>query len=178
MRSLSPLVWVSCFALAMAPSSAVFAQAQQPQAPQVRPIPQSQQQLPQVRAPLQAPRIDRARCDPNDCDGDGRRAEAVGGDDCDDMDGNRYPGNVEIADFDGHDEDCDLTTFGVRDVDGDGETDSRAYNSDGRRRFAGTDCNDQVRAINSMAQELPNGVDDDCNGDVDDLVGTWYTPTR
>lgn len=48
-----------------------------------------------------------------DADGDGHRSQACGGaanDDCDDNDANRYPGNVEVCDDVGHDEDCDPCT--------------------------------------------------------------------
>ncbi|MDN3638757.1 hypothetical protein QWY82_08055 [Simiduia curdlanivorans] len=48
-----------------------------------------------------------------DNDGDGHLAASCGGDDCDDNDANRYPGNVEIADSNDHDEDCNLNTHGI-----------------------------------------------------------------
>lgn len=86
----------------------------------------------------------RAPCDPlnqvcneevNDCrdacpdrDGDGHADHACGGDDCDDNDSARYPGNLEVCDFAGHDEDCNETTFGVLDLDRDGQTDARCWN--------------------------------------------------
>jgi len=47
-----------------------------------------------------------------DGDGDGAIATACGGDDCDDSDPERFPGNTEICDADDRDEDCDPTTFG------------------------------------------------------------------
>lgn len=47
-----------------------------------------------------------------DNDGDGHLAASCGGDDCDDNDSNRYPGNVEILDAADHDEDCDVNTHG------------------------------------------------------------------
>lgn len=55
-----------------------------------------------------------------DNDGDGSKAIACGGDDCDDGDPNRFPGNIEICDARGIDEDCDPTTVGDLDRDGDG----------------------------------------------------------
>lgn len=63
-----------------------------------------------------------------DADGDGSISIACGGDDCDDRDRNRYPGNVEVCDARGHDEDCNITTFGNRDSDGDGYIDAACFN--------------------------------------------------
>jgi hypothetical protein len=48
-----------------------------------------------------------------DLDGDGHRSPLVGGDDCDDFDSHEYPGNTEVRDGYGHDEDCDPTTGGI-----------------------------------------------------------------
>lgn len=48
-----------------------------------------------------------------DNDGDGVTAAHCGGSDCDDNDPRRYPGNVEIWDSEGRDEDCDASTSGV-----------------------------------------------------------------
>ena len=53
-----------------------------------------------------------------DRDGDGARAMYCGGDDCDDNDANRYPGNVEVWDKHNHDEDCDDSTSGVNALGG------------------------------------------------------------
>jgi hypothetical protein len=55
-----------------------------------------------------------------DKDGDGFPAIHCGGNDCDDNNANRYPGNVEICDARGIDEDCDTSTVGDLDEDGDG----------------------------------------------------------
>ena len=54
------------------------------------------------------------------------------------------------------------------DEDGDGYTDDR---------LGGDDCDDEDAAVNPGGRELCNGLDDDCNGAVDDdAVGmnTWY----
>ena len=75
------------------------------------------------------------RCgDPTGCvtnpdrDGDGHDRIECGGDDCNDNDLNRYPGNTEVCDDEGHDEDCDPSTPGRRDADGDGFVDSECRN--------------------------------------------------
>lgn len=108
-----------------------------------------------------------------DCDGDGAKSTAHGGFDCDDTDPRRYPGNVEVADFEGLDEDCDPQTIGNRDLDGDGFIDNRVFNAYGAR---GDDCDDTRRFIHPGAAELPNKIDDDCDGDIDNLVGEWWSP--
>jgi hypothetical protein len=47
-----------------------------------------------------------------DRDSDGHTSAATGGDDCNDNDGNEFPGNAERWDADDHDEDCDGSTHG------------------------------------------------------------------
>lgn len=59
-------------------------------------------------------------CRLGDLDGDGHVSVNCGGDDCDDADRNRFPGNHEVCDSRGHDEDCDPRTSGSTDRDGDG----------------------------------------------------------
>ncbi len=59
-----------------------------------------------------------------DQDGDGVWSVSCGGADCDDNDPLRFPGNVEVCDANGRDEDCDPTTIGERDADGDGFVDA------------------------------------------------------
>lgn len=63
-----------------------------------------------------------------DADRDGAIAIELGGDDCDDQDPTRFPGNVEVCDADGHDEDCNFETGGERDADRDGHVDSQCFN--------------------------------------------------
>jgi len=79
--------------------------------------------------------------------------------DCDDTDGSVYPGATEIP-YDGIDQDC--VGGDLADLDGDG------YAGDG-----GTDCNDNDGDVNPAATEVADGVDEDCDGLVDE--GTdWY----
>lgn len=68
-----------------------------------------------------------------DADGDGHRDHRCGGDDCDDADPNRFPGNAEVCDAAGHDEDCNPCTVssastGDGDKDGDGFVDVKCSN--------------------------------------------------
>lgn len=79
-----------------------------------------------------------------------------GGDDCDDTDATIHPGAVEIPN-DGIDQDCDGEDL-VTDGDGDGFP-------------ASEDCNDEDASIHPGATELINGVDDDCDGVVDERYG-------
>jgi hypothetical protein len=151
--------------LVCAPAPAAFAQITGAP-PVVRP-PQVQIQPPARTCPASQ----------RDCDGDGFNSVAHGGNDCDDYDRARWPGAPEVADREGHDEDCDTQTYGQVDADGDGEFDARYFNRTASGEInGGTDCDDTRRGIRSTAQELPNRIDDDCNGVVDDLAGTWYTP--
>ena len=104
-----------------------------------------------------------------DVDGDGFADVACGGDDCDDADARRFPGNLEICD-DGHDEDCDPTTLG-RDLDLDGQQDARCCNGD----VCGRDCDDERPMTNDGGEEICDGRDNDCDGMVDEGVTlTFY----
>lgn len=62
-----------------------------------------------------------------DDDGDGYQAASCGGTDCDDTNPNRFPGNAEVCDAQNLDEDCDPTTVGELDADGDGFTDMACF---------------------------------------------------
>ncbi len=96
------------------------------------------------------------------------------GDDCNDLDGNRFPGNVEFCDAENHDEDCDSTTFGIVDVDSDGHPSAECCNLDEEASPAaflcGTDCDDTKSNINPGVTEACDGLDNNCNGDVDEGV--------
>ncbi|WP_265571270.1 putative metal-binding motif-containing protein [Sphingomicrobium nitratireducens] len=115
-----------------------------------------------------------------DADGDGVEAIEAGGSDCDDTDSNRFPGNPEVADAEGHDEDCDVSTIGDVDQDNDGFISMQAFNvhDDGVHETRGTDCNDRNLKVNPMAIDFMNNYDDDCDGtvDEDDPASPSYIP--
>lgn len=108
-----------------------------------------------------------------DADGDGVADVACGGEDCDDTDANRYPGNAE--DCNNRDEDCNPTTLG-NDRDGDGFVDSDCCNPDSEGVLqCGFDCDDAMAGIAPGQPESCNGFDDDCNGAIDDgVLLTFY----
>lgn len=105
---------------------------------------------------------------PGDCDGDGHKESLeCGGDDCDDDDGDRHPGNTEVCDAAGHDEDCNPDTVAGDDdgdLDGDGYISAACCNGD----TCGDDCDDSARDIYPGAREVCNAVDDDCDGRIDE----------
>lgn len=112
-----------------------------------------------------------------DHDGDGhnnvrcvtKQGKEIRSDDCDDYDVSRYPGNSEQCSGvkpDSHDEDCNPHTFGKRDKDGDGFTDSRCCNG----KNCGSDCDDTRRSVHPNQNEACNGLDDNCNGKRDEGV--------
>ncbi len=106
-----------------------------------------------------------------DADGDGHRSADCGGDDCDDSDANRFPGNTEICDANDRDEDCDARTFGIRDGDGDMFADQQCCNVDSAgMRHCGDDCNDSRANVHPSLAEACDGLDNNCDGSVDEGV--------
>ena len=117
------------------------------------------------------------RYDAADADADGHAdaacIDARGrplGDDCDDADASRNPEAPEVCDEGQVDEDCDPSTVGERDDDGDGVTSSACCNSTAHERQCGPDCDDQNAHVGPNATELCDGLDNDCNGRVDEDV--------
>lgn len=113
------------------------------------------------------------RAEAADKDRDGHLTTAAGGDDCDDNDRNRYYGNIEVADFDGHDEDCNPATIGNLDQDRDGYVDCRVFNWTSHIDVnVGEDCDDGRTNVNPRSTEACNNRDDNCNGIIDEeLIG-------
>ena len=112
-----------------------------------------------------------------DDDGDGwpgeEHADACGDAwaqlDCDDLAPAVHPGAEEVCNA--LDDDCDgdlLESFA--DSDGDGLPDCADPDADGDGEdstdFGGPDCDDDDPAVNTSADEVCNGVDDDCDGDL------------
>jgi hypothetical protein len=114
-------------------------------------------------------------CSEPDRDGDGRLSMECGGDDCDDSDPNRFPGNPEVCDTLHHDEDCDDTTYGFRDADGDGVADANCCNERDGSLYCGGDCDDMAPGVAPTAPEVCNGLDDDCDDIIDEgVLETFY----
>jgi hypothetical protein len=109
--------------------------------------------------------VDRCGGECPDADMDGHRDASCGGDDCDDADPNRFPGNTEVCD-DGHDEDCDDTTLGD-DPDGDGYVGIECCNGD----RCGTDCGPMDPAVRPDTVDPCGEGDQDCDGDIDEGCG-------
>ena len=110
--------------------------------------------------------------------------------DCDDTDATALPGGTEVCD--GVDNDCDglvddddPTVSGASswyvDADGDGYGSSstvQACQQPSGTAESSDDCDDGDAAISPDAQEVCNGSDDDCDGDVDEADSSdataWY----
>ncbi len=120
----------------------------------------------------------------DDLDGDGY----VESQDCDDEDPSSYPGGPEFCD--GADNDCDgevddnaldtLVWYADEDNDGYGDPDNAEYACQEPWGYTTdqSDCDDTDAAIHPGAKELWDGVDNDCDGDIDEDGGApeydWF----
>jgi MYXO-CTERM domain-containing protein len=104
-------------------------------------------------------------------------------DDCDDADANNFPGNTEICD--GQDNNCDgvidegVTVTYYEDADGDNYGNSAVLTADCNPPSGyvtdDTDCNDTEVTVYPGATELCDGLDNDCDGTIDEgVTGTYY----
>jgi MYXO-CTERM domain-containing protein len=125
-----------------------------------------------------------------DADGDGflNSTPACGGSDCDDEDADVYPGALEICDA--VDNDCDgsvdeagavgeLTIYEDADGDGFGGSSTTSCELSSGYVMTSGDCDDINFAIYPGADELCDGQDNDCDGEVDEVGAIdallWHT---
>src|SRR5688572_10095665 len=107
-----------------------------------------------------------------DRDNDGYNA----GEDCNDADGTVFPGAEEVCD--GLDNDCDGevenlgTYYADTDGDGYGDPDSTEQDCSQPQGFVADDgdCDDANAEVHPDAEEACNGVDDNCDGNIDEGV--------
>jgi hypothetical protein len=128
-------------------------------------------------------------CSSCDADGDGYFNATCGGSDCDDTDAAVYPGADEYCN--GIDDDCDGTIdedtavdavdwYADSDSDGYGDAaviDTECYQPSGYVSDD-TDCDDSLSSVYPGADEYCNGIDDDCDGAIDEDTAVdaveWY----
>ena len=86
--------------------------------------------------------------------------------DCDDTAADRYPGAPELCDS--LDDDCDGSTpDGEFDHDGDGYVECLSWTGVIPGMLGGNDCDDGDLSIHPGAEELCDGIDNDCDGIID-----------
>lgn len=142
-----------------------------------------------------------------DVDGDGHDAAQVGGDDCADDNASSYPGATEVA-YDGIDQDCADGDLDDVDLDGyafpadcndaldaihpgatevscngvDEDCDSALLDADcdgfASLVLGGADCNDTLPSVYPQSLELINGLDDNCDGQVDEAQSLSQAPLQ
>lgn len=118
---------------------------------------------------------------PITCEGGGTEGQVDNSDDCDDTNAAISPAASEVCDD--VDNDCDGTAdadatdaptwYADGDGDGYGDATGSSYTAcdpitGGDRSNAG-DCDDGNSAVNPAATETCNAIDDDCDGDADDV---------
>lgn len=118
-----------------------------------------------------------------DEDGDGFVALPYGGDDCDDARATVFPGAPEACNL--RDDNCDgqadegAGTLWYVDEDADGYGDDasglRSCTAPAGTLAVGGDCVDQDPAIHPGADEICDGVDNDCDAETVDDGGIFYT---
>ncbi len=117
-----------------------------------------------------------------DSDSDGSCSDV----DCDDNDPAIHPGATEVCD--GIDNDCDgqvdegvgNTYFADTDGDGFGDPNNSITDCSAPNGYItdSSDCNDADAAINPNATEACDGIDNDCDGQVDEgVTNTYYADT-
>ncbi len=120
--------------------------------------------------------------------------------DCDDSEAAVFPGATEVCN--GLDDNCDgltddadpsldlstaSTWFADTDADGFGDPSTGTLTCEAPSGYStdATDCDDSNAAVNPVATEVCNSLDDDCDGDIDDndasvdlsTATTWYVDT-